>query len=65
MLVLGSHTGLAGVKAAYEALAAGASPLNAVVAGTTAVEDDPNETSVGYGGIPNEDGVVELDAAVM
>jgi N4-(beta-N-acetylglucosaminyl)-L-asparaginase len=65
MLVLGSHTGLIGVKAAYEALVAGASPLDAVVAGATAVEDDPNETSVGYGGIPNEDGVVELDAAVM
>lgn len=65
MLVLGSHTGLAGVKAAYEALTAGASPLDAVVAGTTVVEDDSTETSVGYGGIPNEDGVVELDAAVM
>lgn len=65
MLVLGSHTGLIGVKAAYEALSAGASPLDAVVAGATAVEDDPNETTVGYGGIPNEDGVVELDAAVM
>ena len=31
----------------------------------TLVEDDPAEHSVGYGGIPNEDGVVELDAAVM
>lgn len=65
MLVLGSHTGVMGVKAAYEALVAGASPLDAVVAGATAVEDDPHETSVGYGGIPNEEGVVELDAAVM
>ena len=65
MLVLGSHTGLIGVKTAYEALIAGTSPLDAVVAGATAVEDDPNETTVGYGGIPNEDGIVELDAAVM
>ncbi|MFO1497379.1 MAG: isoaspartyl peptidase/L-asparaginase [Verrucomicrobiota bacterium] len=29
------------------------------------VEDDPNDHSVGYGGLPNEDGVVELDASVM
>jgi len=31
----------------------------------TLVEDDPHDTSVGYGGLPNENGVVELDAAVM
>ncbi len=31
----------------------------------TKVEDDPNDDSVGYGGLPNEDGVVELDASVM
>jgi N4-(beta-N-acetylglucosaminyl)-L-asparaginase len=36
-----------------------------VVAGVTIVEEDPNDTSVGYGGLPNEDGVVELDASVM
>lgn len=65
MIVLGSHTGLAGVQVAYQALKSGKSPLDAVVAGATAVEDDPNETTVGYGGIPNENGVVELDAAVM
>jgi N4-(beta-N-acetylglucosaminyl)-L-asparaginase len=65
MIVLGSHTGLVGVQTAWSALQSGKSPLDAVVAGATAVEDDPNETSVGYGGIPNEAGVVELDAAVM
>src|SRR5215213_4025828 len=65
MIVIGSHTGLAGVEAAYNALKSGKSPLDSVVAGVTVVEDDPQETSVGYGGIPNEEGVVELDAAVM
>jgi N4-(beta-N-acetylglucosaminyl)-L-asparaginase len=65
MLVIGSHNGLAGVKAAYQMLVAGARPLDAVVQGCTMVEDDPSEHTVGYGGLPNEDGVVELDAAVM
>lgn len=51
-------------KALHE-IKAGASPLNAVVAGVTLIEDDPEELTVGYGGLPNEDGVVELDAAVM
>ena len=65
MIVIGSHNGLAGVKKAYELLAAGARPLDAVVEGVTLIEDDPEELTVGYGGLPNEDGVVELDAAVM
>jgi N4-(beta-N-acetylglucosaminyl)-L-asparaginase len=43
----------------------GADTLDAAIAGAALVEDDPNDTSVGYGGIPNENGVVELDAAVM
>lgn len=43
----------------------GADALDAVIAGVNLVEDDPNDTSVGYGGLPNEDGVVELDASVM
>lgn len=43
----------------------GGSPLDAVLAVVNKVEDDPNDTSVGYGGLPNEDGVVELDASVM
>ena len=65
MKVIGSHNGLAAVKRAYELLGQGMSPLDACVQGVTLVEDDPQETSVGYGGIPNEDGVVELDAGVM
>lgn len=39
--------------------------LDAIVEGVKVVEDDPAELSVGYGGLPNEDGEVELDAAVM
>src|SRR2546429_2938433 len=43
----------------------GGDTLDAVVATVTIVEDDPNDDSVGYGGLPNEEGVVELDASVM
>jgi N4-(beta-N-acetylglucosaminyl)-L-asparaginase len=45
--------------------AAGLALLDAVVEGIEIIEDDPAELSVGYGGLPNEDGEVELDAAVM
>lgn len=65
MIVIGSHNGLAGVARAYELLREGRSSLDAVVAGVTIIEDDPDELTVGFGGLPNEDGVVELDAAVM
>lgn len=44
---------------------AGVDPAEAVVAGVKLVEDDPADTSVGYGGLPNEEGIVELDASVM
>jgi N4-(beta-N-acetylglucosaminyl)-L-asparaginase len=43
----------------------GRDTLDAAIAGVGLVESDPNDTSVGYGGLPNEQGVVELDAAVM
>ncbi len=65
MKVIASHNGLAAVERAWELLQSGTPPLAAVVAGITLVEDDPAEHSVGYGGIPNEAGIVELDAAVM
>lgn len=48
-----------------EVLAEGRSPLEAVVEGVALVEADPKDMSVGYGGLPNEEGVVELDASVM
>jgi N4-(beta-N-acetylglucosaminyl)-L-asparaginase len=43
----------------------GADVLDAVVAGVNILELDPDETGVGYGGLPNADGVVQLDASVM
>lgn len=46
-------------------LAAGADPLEAAIAGVTIVELDPADSSVGYGGLPNADGVVQLDACCM
>lgn len=64
-LVISSANGQAAAAKAAELLAAGADPLDAVIAGVNIVEDDPADTSVGYGGLPNEEGVVELDAAVM
>jgi beta-aspartyl-peptidase (threonine type) len=48
-----------------EVIKAGGDTLDAVVAGVNIVELDPRDTSVGYGGLPNEDGVVELDCSCM
>ncbi len=48
-----------------ELIKQGLDPLDAAIAGVAIIEADPNDHSVGYGGLPNEDGVVELDAAVM
>jgi len=64
-VVVASDNGLPACNRAMELLKAAADPLDAAVAGVTVVEDDPNDHSVGYGGLPNEDGVVELDACVM
>ena len=58
-------SGKTGIEIAYEMLAKGGDPLDAVVAGVNVVELDPNDQSVGLGGLPNEDGVVQLDASVM
>lgn len=43
----------------------GADTLDAAVAAAGVLEDDPNEKGVGLGGLPNEEGVVELDASCM
>ena len=53
------------VEIAMEMIKKGADPLDAVIAGVAIVEADPHDHSVGLGGTPNEEGVVELDAAVM
>jgi N4-(beta-N-acetylglucosaminyl)-L-asparaginase len=64
-VVIASANGLEAVKKAWAVLAAGGDPVDAVVSGVNIVEDDPNDVTVGYGGIPNEEGVVQLDASVM
>lgn len=64
-VVVASGNGLRATEKAMEMLRAGADPLDAVVAGVNIVEEDPNDHSVGYGGLPNEEGVVQLDASVM
>jgi N4-(beta-N-acetylglucosaminyl)-L-asparaginase len=64
-VVVSSANGLKAVEKAYAVLASGGDPLDAVISGVNIVEDDPDDVSVGYGGIPNEEGVVQLDASVM
>ena len=53
------------VEEAFRLLVGGADPLDAVVAGVNIVERDPEDTSVGYGGLPNADGIVQLDSCCM
>lgn len=65
ILAIASANGLPAVTRAIDLIRSDADALDAVIAGVNIVEDDPNDTSVGYGGLPNEEGVVELDAAVM
>src|SRR5207244_1647161 len=64
-VIIYSANGLRALERGMEILRKGGDTLDAVVAAVTVVEDDPNDTSVGYGGLPNEDGEVELDASVM
>jgi N4-(beta-N-acetylglucosaminyl)-L-asparaginase len=53
------------VHEAFDRIARGEDVLEAIVAGINIVELDPLDDSVGYGGLPNADGVVQLDASVM
>jgi len=53
------------IQVAYDMLTKGADPLDAVVAAVQIVELDPTDQSVGLGGLPNEEGVVQLDASCM
>ncbi len=64
-LAISSANGVAAVAKAVEIMGRGGDTLDAVIAGVNIVELDPNDNSVGYGGLPNERGEVELDASVM
>src|SRR5579864_7149992 len=57
--------GQTAVKIAAQLLQQGKPALDAAIAGAQAVEDDPKVTSVGFGGLPNALGTVQLDACVM
>lgn len=64
-VVVASANGLRGVKVAYDRIVAGADTLDAIIAGVNIQELDPDDQSVGLGGLPNADGVVQLDASCM
>ncbi|HWZ99735.1 MAG TPA: N(4)-(beta-N-acetylglucosaminyl)-L-asparaginase [Candidatus Dormibacteraeota bacterium] len=64
-LIISSANGVNALHKGMDILKAGGDTLDAVVAAVTVVEDDPNDDSVGYGGLPNEEGEVELDASCM
>jgi N4-(beta-N-acetylglucosaminyl)-L-asparaginase len=64
-VVISSANGVKAAERAMSLLKGGADTLDAVIAGVNLVEEDPDDDSVGYGGLPNEEGVVELDASVM
>ena len=57
--------GLTCVAKAFSMITKGSDVLDALIAGVNIVELDPDDTSVGYGGLPNADGIVQLDSSVM
>ena len=57
--------GIQANEEAWKVLSQGGKALDAVEKGVRLVEDDPNERSVGYGGRPDRDGKVTLDACIM
>ncbi len=64
-VAVASSNGLRGVAKAVDMLTRGADPLDAGVEGVKIQELDPSDQSVGYGGLPNAEGVVQLDASCM
>jgi N4-(beta-N-acetylglucosaminyl)-L-asparaginase len=64
-VMISSANGVKALQKGMDILKSGGDTLEAAVAAVTVVEDDPNDDSVGYGGLPNEEGEVELDASVM
>ena len=64
-VAVASENGLRAVQKAFDMLMQGADTLDSVIEGVKIQELDPNDDSVGYGGLPNADGVVQLDASCM
>jgi N4-(beta-N-acetylglucosaminyl)-L-asparaginase len=64
-IIISAHNGLRYLDEAYAFLKAGGDTLDAALRVVQGPENDPNDTSVGLGGLPNEEGVVELDACCM
>jgi N4-(beta-N-acetylglucosaminyl)-L-asparaginase len=65
-VVIASANGIRGVARAYDMIARqNADTLDAIIAGVNIQELDPDDQSVGLGGLPNEEGVVQLDASCM
>src|SRR6267378_8080019 len=56
---------MTGVEKAWSLITQGSDVLDAVIAGVNIVELDPLDDSVGYGGLPNAEGVVQLDSSCM
>lgn len=64
-VAVASANGLEAVGRAVHDMDAGLQPVEAAVAGVGIVEADPDDVTVGYGGLPNSEGVVQLDACCM
>ena len=64
-VAVSSRNGIKAVEIAVQQMMQGIAPVEAAVKGVEVVENDPDDMSVGYGGLPNERGEVELDACVM
>lgn len=64
-IIVTAHNGFNYIDDAFAFLKSGGDTLDAALMVVKGPEDDPKDTSVGLGGLPNEEGVVELDACCM
>jgi N4-(beta-N-acetylglucosaminyl)-L-asparaginase len=64
-VIVSAGNGYEHLEAAYQYLKGGGDTLEAAIKVVSGPEDDPNDDSVGLGGLPNEEGVVELDSSCM
>jgi N4-(beta-N-acetylglucosaminyl)-L-asparaginase len=64
-ILISAHNGFNYLDDAFAYLKSGGDTLDSAIRVVKGPENDPNDTSVGLGGLPNEEGVVELDACCM